>query len=38
MYVCVPRVCSAYRGRKGATNSLDLELQMVASRHVGAGK
>jgi hypothetical protein len=36
IYVCVPRVYSAY-GWKRASDHLDLELQMVENYHLGAG-
>lgn len=32
---CAPLACSAFRGQKGASDSLELELQMVVSLHVG---
>ena len=35
MYVCVPHVIGVQKGVLGA---LELELQMVVSHHVGAGK
>jgi hypothetical protein len=36
--VCATHVCSAYGGQKTACAALDLELKMVVSCHVGAGK
>jgi len=40
-FVCVPaRVCiyaGAQRGQKRASDPLKLELQVIASHHVGAG-
>ena len=33
---CVPQACNALRGQKRASDTLELELQMVVSRHVGA--
>lgn len=37
MYRCTSHACSAHRGQERAFDSLGLELQLVVSRHVGAG-
>lgn len=36
MYACVPHACSAYERHMRAPDSLELELQLVASCCVGA--
>ena len=38
MCVCVPWVCSAFRGQKRVLHSLELVLHMIVSHHVGSGK
>lgn len=38
MYVCIPLVCLVvYRGQKNASDTVELELEMVANYHVAAG-
>jgi len=37
MYVYVPCACSTHGGYKKALDTLELELQVVVSHHVGAG-
>lgn len=37
IYVCVPCMCNAQRGQKGATESLEPEFQAVMGGHVGDG-
>jgi hypothetical protein len=37
VYVYVPCACSAHRGQKKASNTLELEFQVVVSHHVSAG-
>jgi hypothetical protein len=38
MYICVLCACSTLEGQRRASDTLGLELQMVVSHQVGAGK
>lgn len=37
MYTCAPCACSTRGGQKGASDILDLEIEMVVRLHMGAG-